>query len=596
MLKSGDPMKNRIGRAALFPGLALSASLLASADTTVYTLTGLHSFAVVNDNSQSNADGAYPLSGLIQGGDGALYGTTAYGGTIGYGTVFRISPSGAFSQLHVFQVGDGGYPYAPLMLGRDGNFYGTTAVGGTGGSGTIYRLSPGGQLTTLHSFCQQSGCADGGEPSAGLVQGPDGTLYGTTEFDGPGNAGTVYKLTLSGVYSMLRGLNPQTDGVYPHAGLVFGGDGNLYGTATSGGANGQGTIFRVSPAGAFTVLHAFNQADGSQPYGTLIKGADGNLYGTTAFGGFQGTGTIFRISPAGAFSVLHSFNPNPDGAYPTAGLVQGRDGKFYGITENGGAAGGGTIFQISPQGVYTVLLALQPQKSKTAAQGVASIRLLQAADGSFYGVREFDGANSSGLVFRLAVATPPPPPPSLTLIMAPDPIYFGNSATIRWTTSNATSCLAGGQWSGARAVSGSEIISGKDPGSYAYALTCKGPGGSVQRSINLSVLKAATQLSVHPLIASLLPGIGLNLDFSADLVNISIKPAAGIAGRSVVFTAGTTRCTAMTDAAGHAQCSAALAATLAGILNLGYSGAFAGDQDYLPSSGSGSLVTLGGAP
>ena len=214
--------------------------------------------------------------------------------------------------LYSFSGTDGAWPNA-LVQGSDGDFYGTTYYGGAGtncynGCGTIFKIDPSGTLTTLYSF----GWSDGAYPVAGLVEGTDGNLYGTTQHGGD-NDGTVFKVTPSGSLTNLhtfRGL----DGAAPEAELVQGSDGNFYGTTYSGGTNiYYGTVFRMTPSGGFTNLHFFNGADGRSPAAWLVQGSDGNFYGTTYYGGYtnlnsgQGYGTVFRISPSGTLTALYSF-------------------------------------------------------------------------------------------------------------------------------------------------------------------------------------------------------------------------------------------------------------------------------------------------
>jgi uncharacterized repeat protein (TIGR03803 family) len=313
--------------------------------------------------SQSNCpDGANPMAGLALGTDGDFYGTTYYGGAnSGYGTVFKMSPSGALTTLHVFRSTDGANPGAPLLQGTDGNFYGTTVGGGSYGYGTVFKITSGGTLTTLYSFCSQSNCTDGANPYAGLVQGTDGSLYGTTEAGGafrcaPKGCGTVFKITrgrLTRLYSF-DGLY----GAYPYAGLVQATDGNFYGTTLKGGRPGNGTVFKITIAGRHTLLYSFGSAgkfDGVLPTARLIQALDGNFYGTTSEGGTSGWGTAFKVSQGGTLTTLYSFcDPSSChyGAFPDGGVFQATNGTFYGTTEIGGTdlsdcgSGCGTVFSL----------------------------------------------------------------------------------------------------------------------------------------------------------------------------------------------------------------------------------------------------------
>lgn len=320
-------------------------------------------------NFQDNPDGAHPYDGLIFGPDGALYGTTAGGGDFYVGTVFKLTRSGtgwSETVLHSFSGPDGFYPYGGLIFGHDGALYGTTYYGGAtygasvgpcapNGCGTVFELTPigtGGFEIVLHSF---SG-PDGANPYAGVTLGPDGRLYGTTYDGGSSNDGTVFRLSpQGGTYTLLHSF-AGPDGANPYAGVIFGPDGALYGTTYYGGAYGDGTVFRVTltpPAGgAETVVHSFqNSPDGANPYGGLILGRDSALYGTTYDGGGVGAGTVFKIGPPFGMNrpdtVLYSFQGNPDGAYPAAGVIFGSDGALYGTTAYGGVDYG-TVFELAP--------------------------------------------------------------------------------------------------------------------------------------------------------------------------------------------------------------------------------------------------------
>jgi uncharacterized repeat protein (TIGR03803 family) len=389
-----------------------------------HTETILHSFG------GSPNDGSYPYSaGLVQGSDGYFYGTTAGGGSNdiangGDGTVFRISPSGRETTLYSFGSSptDGVGPAAGLVQGRHGYFYGTTTGGGANNYGTVFRISASGTYTSLYSF--GSSLNDGVYPYDVLVQGSDGNLYGTTYYGGSNNIanlgdGTVFRISPSGTYTTLYsfGSSP-TDGANPYAGLVQGCDGNLYGTTLFGGSNniasgGDGTVFRISASGREKTLYSFGSSptDGVYPYAGLVQGCDGNLYGTTLFGGANniangGDGTVFRISPSGREKTLYSFGSSPtDGVLPVAGLVQGCDGNLYGTTESGGAnnianGGDGAVFRISPGGSYSSLYSFDgPPGDGNGPDAV----LVQGSDGNLYGTTNNGGTNDEGTVFKLTV-------------------------------------------------------------------------------------------------------------------------------------------------------------------------------------------------
>jgi uncharacterized repeat protein (TIGR03803 family) len=326
------------------------------------TLTTLHSFCSLS----GCADGANPF-GLVQATDGNFYGTTVGANSLclgGCGTVFKITSSGTLTTLHSFDQADGGGPNA-LVQATDGNFYGTTNNGGANFFGTVFKITPSGTLTTLYSFCQGgvgTNCPDGGFPTfAALVQATDGNFYGTTDVGGAhglASGGTVFKITPSGTLTTLYSfcsLIGCADGSVPYAGLVQATDGNFYGTTEGGGANNAGTVFKITPSGMLTTLYSFCSqsgcTDGANPFRAgLVQATDGNLYGTTFLGGgANNAGSVFKISPSGTLTTLYTFclqSGCADGANPF-GLVQATDGNFYGTTANGGASGFGTVFKLT---------------------------------------------------------------------------------------------------------------------------------------------------------------------------------------------------------------------------------------------------------
>jgi uncharacterized repeat protein (TIGR03803 family) len=327
-------------------GGANSSGTIFKIDTNGSTLTTLHNFA--------GSDGRYPAAGLIQGTDGYLYGTTSQGGASNYGTVFKISSNGStFTTLHSFTAGsDGAGPEAGLIQGTDGYLYGTTINGGPSGEGTIFKIGTGGgAYATLHSFAG----SDGANPYTGLIQATDGHLYGTTAQGGapPGLYGTIFRIGINGgAFAVLHSFAAGSDGASPYAALIQGTDGYLYGTTANGGASGYGTIFKISTGGTHTTLHNLVSSDGTHPYANLIQRADGLFYGTTSSGGASGYGTIFKIDTNGStLTPLHSLDNN-DGANPLTGLIQGLDGNLYGTASAGGAAGGGVLFRIALGGCF----------------------------------------------------------------------------------------------------------------------------------------------------------------------------------------------------------------------------------------------------
>lgn len=303
-------------------------------------------------------EGAVPSS-LIHGRDGFFYGTATYGGQAsissllpGYGTVFRMNGSGTVTVLHVFPPNDAGAFPRPVIQGTDGALYGTVS-GGVGSlghfPGYVYRLDPiTGDFRHVHDFV----ISDGENPTGPLFQAGDGFFYGTTNQGGPWNTGVIYKVNAAGSFVLLHSLSPfyPGEGSEPKGGVIQASNGLFYGTTEQGGYGGE--IFRMDAAGNFTVIHRFDAyaSDGWKPVSGLIEGRDGFLYGTAPIGGQPVTassryGVVYRMDKDGAVSVLHTFT-GPDGMRPLAALVQGADGGLFGSTVVGGTSGLGALFRI----------------------------------------------------------------------------------------------------------------------------------------------------------------------------------------------------------------------------------------------------------
>lgn len=314
-----------------------------------------------------------------------------------------------FTLLDTFDGSNGNAPDSSLMQAIDGNLYGTTVYGGistacNGGCGTIFKITPTGTLTTLYSFCAVGRCHDGSEPFTALVQGTDGNLYGTTNYGGANDDGTVFKITLAGVLTTLHSFNKLGDGSQPQGGLTLGSDGNFYGTTLFGGTNGDGTIFRITPGGSLTTLHTFsNAADGGNPYSAPIQATDGNFYGTAYAGGSGSAGAAYKLTPGGVFTTLYGFCPVSgcaDGNGPLAGLIQASNGVLYGTTSRGGNNGAGTVYEITTSGTFTALYSFCSVSG--CLDGSESIaRLVQGTNEVLYGVTSYGGVNGAGTIFDI---------------------------------------------------------------------------------------------------------------------------------------------------------------------------------------------------
>jgi uncharacterized repeat protein (TIGR03803 family) len=349
-------------------------------------------------------------SGIIaQGRDGNMYSTTATGGCFGSnGAAFKITPKGKLTVVHSFSLGagDGIGPQSGLTLGTDGDFWGATE-GEDFNAGSIFKMTASGKETNFATVLGGTNDVDGFAPVAPPVQGMDGNFYGMTSYGGnrgictygDAGCGVIYRITPSGkTYKVIYTFD-QTNGANPSSPLVLGTDGNFYGTTYHGGSVGKvfenaGVIFRVTPAGKYTVLYVFcslaNCHDGANPVGGLVQGADGNFYGTTEYGGTSSIipeGVAFKVTPAGKLTVLNSFcslASCKDGSNPFGGLVQATDGNLYGTTLGGGANNQGAIFQVTPKGKFTIVHNFQDATGSLFGE-FPEVTLIQNTNGILYG-------------------------------------------------------------------------------------------------------------------------------------------------------------------------------------------------------------------
>ncbi len=403
----------------------------AYSDGTTRDLTGTATWSSTNTSVATVTAAA--IVGTVSIGTSTITATSS--GVVGSATMVVKAGPTSVSFLYTFgaQGGDGFGP-GFLLQGRDGNFYGTTGSGGVyrcldqpNFCGTVFKITQTGTETVLYSF--GASASDGFRPG-GLIQSSDGNFYGTTSGGGAYGAGTVFKISLDGVETVLYsfGASP-SDGVTPLS-LILASDGNFYGTTAAGGANSClgaanfcGTVFKITPAGVETVLYSFgaSAADGWEP-NALMQASDGNFYGTTSVGGANSCagysnycGTIFKITPAGVETVFYSFGASPsDGVAPQGSLIQASDGNFYGTTASGGAntycnnpnGCGGTVFRITPAGIESILHSFPASPSD--GNGPSPV-LIQARNGNLYGTTYTGGANSlgpygDGSVFEITLA------------------------------------------------------------------------------------------------------------------------------------------------------------------------------------------------
>lgn len=318
--------------------------------------------------SFTGLDGQAPAAGLVEGADGALYGTTSSGGSGNFGVIFKITTAGEYTQLVDFTgasgAARGSVPHG-LMLHPDGHFYGVTQGGGTAAAGTVFQMTQTGALTTLADFTGNSGARPGSEP-LGPLAASGSLLYGVTKLGGAAGLGVIFEISTTGVWRTLgefTGTVGTKPGANPAAALIMHPDGSLYGTTEFGGTNDFGTLFKITTAvtPAYTVLRHFADPTGSQPAGHLILGGDGLLYGSTSSGGTSGWGTAYKITTTGTHTVLTHFTGETGtvpGASPRAGFAAGVDGLFYAVTSAGAAGNYGTAFKIASTGTFTTVAAL----------------------------------------------------------------------------------------------------------------------------------------------------------------------------------------------------------------------------------------------
>ena len=351
----------------------------------------------------SGTDGAGPTSALIRDANGNLYGTTHDGISGGWGTIFKLAPDGTETVLHVLDGdNDGGLPYAGVIADGEGNLYGAASSLGPGGNqsqgGTIFRITPDGTFTVLYAFV---GGATGSYPVGDLVFA-NGSLYGTAGNDGAHGCGVVYKVTTGGTYSVVYSFKGGSDGCEPLARLGADDQGVLYGDTFAGGTSNCGTVFRVTPDGAETVLHQFKCGrDGAYPQSGVIADSAGNLYGTTVNGGSRrDCGTIYRLEPDGKKTTLHVFRCKRDGGYPRDKLLLDQAGNLYGTAGLGGHGSDGVVFKLAADGSYSVIHGFGRGKHSDGTNPWDGLLL---SDGHFYGTAAggTDGETQYGIVFRL---------------------------------------------------------------------------------------------------------------------------------------------------------------------------------------------------
>lgn len=356
-------------------------------------------------------DGTGPSSGVIRGPDGTLYGTTQGGGRNNcfdggcVGTVYKITPQKKEVLLHVFDPNSGGYyPWFEPALDANGNLYGTASSGeGANYYGLVFKLAPDGTYTTLYTF---SGGADGGSPN-GVTLDAEGNVYGVTYSGGMNDQGVLYEITSQGQFQVLHAFSGGDDGATPFGTPVLDEKGNVFGTTESAGAYGYGTVYEVTSKGKKKVLYSFGATsgytDGCSPTAGVVRDDDGNLYGTTQGCGANAYGTLYKLSPSGRFTVLHAFGGTDDGRRPQDAptLVKNDAGKIelYGTTPSGGTSNRGVAYKCSGKGRYKVIYNF----TGGASDAYSPVGLLATdGNGKFYGASNSGGTNDEGTVFQFS--------------------------------------------------------------------------------------------------------------------------------------------------------------------------------------------------
>jgi uncharacterized repeat protein (TIGR03803 family) len=388
-------------------GLTLDASgnLFGTATSTVVGNFGTvfeipKNFKVITTLASFNrTNGASPMGGVTLDSAGNLYGDTAQGGANNLGTVFEIAPgSNVVTTLASFNGTNGSNPQGGLTLDASGNLYGTTQNGGatygtaSAGNGTVFEVANGSNaITTLTSFATPA------DPMAGLTLGPAGNLYGTTEYLGTGGTGMVFEVTAGSNAVTPFASFDQNDGITPYSPLAIDAAGNLYGTTEHGGAFSVGTVYEIANgSSAVTVLAAFNGADGSQPLDGVTLDAAGNLFGTASYGGANASGTVFELAKgSGTLTALASF---PKLTNPWGGITLDASGDLFGTTQNGGTYGQGMVFEV-PAGTNT----LNTYASFNGSNGTGPIGgVTFDRAGNLYGTTQNGGTTGQGTIFEIA--------------------------------------------------------------------------------------------------------------------------------------------------------------------------------------------------
>lgn len=528
----------------------------------LYSITGNFStgtgtqtpvFAFTNGN-----DGANPQGSLIIDNAGNLYGTAPNGGQNGGGAVFKYNPgSNLLSPIYEFcsqaNCSDGSGPVTALVQGTDGNLYGTTrhggAANGASSNGVVYKVTTSGTYTQLHQFCTTVNCPDGAAPVGPLVEFSDGDFYGMTAQGGAHNAGTIFKITSGGSLTTLYSFTGGADGGQPAGALTVGSDGNFYGATNLGGSTpAYGTVFKMTPAGTLSTLYTFIDFFGgdSNPDAGLQQASDGNLYGTTS-GVVDGAGKVYQVaaSPALAPPVQLSFTPATVAANSAATLnwkVLNAFSKtlqtcYAYLPGNPAGAGTWTGLQTGTYNAGTKLFAGSAPVTPTAA-GTYTYALSCGGQESGFATLVVNGAGTANPTVTLSSNPNPAPvgqPITITATASGSGATPTGSVTFKYgTRSLATLSLAGG------AASVSPSTATLPPGNYVLTASYAGDANynaavSVGYTVTLSKGTPTVTLSATPNPAA----IGQALTITASASGAGAVPTGSVSFKYGALTLAT---------------------------------------------------------
>jgi len=563
-------------RSAFRVSIGLFATLLAAASQSVAAATPavatlVHRFG--DPSSQSDLPGP-----LVRGKDGNYYGVTAWGGIHRNGSIYKVTPAGAMTTLHDFSGPDGNGPQGPLALGDDGNFYGVT-VGGSpdpGYWGHVFRITPSGVLTTLYTWQFEDPT---GFPQE-LVKGPDGNFYGLTNYCCLNTTGTLFRITPAGQLTTLRNFDDY-DGQNPHA-LVVGTDGKLYFTLTYAQ---RIRVYRMSLDGATDLLYEGDSTD--VRISQLLWGQDGNLYGAITPDEFHDacTGSVFKLTTAGVLTTLHAFATGE--GKPTA-LIQGANGKLYGVSECGSF-----VFEVTTAGAYSPLVSLTADEGGgfraslslgpgTSLFGTNQDNLYRVIFGASLTIKPKDAIEGAG---RTVCATATKN--GSTTPAAGFPLNFnrtgtnpGSAQVVTDALGKASVCWAGTNW----AYDKRDEIDN----------TTVSDGTSTDTS-KVTWARSDPSLTAQKMITAALKGPTVTLNPSAVLGYVEYygfdSVFVPLVGRSVSFYSGSQfLCTGVTDGNGRAKCVATVLAHVSALVNEGYTAIFGGELYWYPAHAHGQVL------